>query len=188
MENNEKSQITFFMQNLSDKMDEIIKNTKSITSKLELEKGDGDPINLDAYFNPIKERLNTLCLNDESILKKIEVSKPDKIVSPTKNYQTNIINYNLLDTDFYKKHQKKLLAITLVLFFIPSLLYIYKTAVLRNKLENYKTFYTYFNLINLKKDDEKNLKNIKILFNQIKNNDEHFLEEYNKLKETYLIH
>ena len=185
MVNNENSQITFFMQNLSNKMDEVIKNVKITASKFETE--EKVSMHIDPYFKLIREKLNKLDINNENILKKIEVSKPHKILSPIKNYQTNIVNYNLLDTDFYKKHQKKIITITLVLFFIPSFYYIYKTSILRNELENYKTFYTYFKLINLEKADIKNLNNIKVCFDQIKNNDEDFLKKYNDLIKIYSI-
>ena len=183
MENNEKSQITFFMQNLSDKMDEVIKNVKINASKYETK--EKVSMDIDPYFKPIREKLNKLNLNDARILEKIEVSTSKKVSIPIKKYQTNIVNYSLFESAFLKKHQKKFLYATIVLFFLPTLFYVYNTAVLKNELEDYKTFYIYFKLINLEKADNKNLKNIKTCFNQIRNNDDEFLERYNNLIEIY---
>lgn len=177
MENNEKSQIEFFMQNLSDNMDKLSKQIDLIPLPAPIEK----------HLTAIKNELIKLFENDQKIVKKIQAFKiPKTEPSINKSYKVN--HYSIFQASFFKKHKKKILILTTIFLLLPSVFFFFKKEAIERKHQNYKIFYEYIYLVSLENKNEKNVADFETLLNKIKNQDAAFFKKYNQLKKMYLIY
>ena len=185
MENKENAQVVYFMQNLSNKMDLVSKKIEFLNAKPTSK--ENSKIDFEIDWKPILDEFKKLFENDEIILKNIRSTHQNKKESPINNYYKKIINYSLFQSEFFKKHLKKIFIAGTVLLLFPSIYFYFQKKVLERKYQDYEIFYNYMNLLSLEQKLPENLIFYRGTFKNIKNRNDSLMLNYYKLKDIYVL-
>lgn len=181
MENNTSESVLNLMQNVVDKLDEIlekIENTKNIKPEL-------------TSLIKLPENIDKLFLQQTAILKKIDISRQEvnsSLISNNRSNETHNYKYIMFGKDSPLNTRFLIYIVAFVVIswsgikYLPS--YFSEHSELKQEKENYQLFYNY---LYLKQVESKNngTQKLEVILNKIKEGDDKIYKEYNFLLTRY---